>query len=116
MGISFKAGTDDLRYSPVVDVIEKLIGKGFEVKVYDKNVHISRLIGKNKSFIKEFLPHLDKLLTEDMQEVADWAELIVLNSGDKMFRELKVGGGKEIVDLVKYPEFMDLPGYEGILW
>ena len=116
MGISFKAGTDDLRYSPVVDVIEKLIGKGFEVKVYDKNVHISRLIGKNKSFIKEFLPHLDKLLTEDMQEVADWAELIVLNSGDKMFRELIVGGGKEIVDLVKYPEFMDLPGYEGILW
>jgi GDP-mannose 6-dehydrogenase len=116
MGISFKAGTDDLRYSPIVDVIEKLIGKGYEVKVFDKNVHISRLIGKNKSFIREFLPHLDHLLIDDMQEVADWADLIVLNNNDKMFRELRISDSKVIVDLVRIPDFKGLPGYEGILW
>ena len=116
MGISFKAGTDDLRYSPIVDVIEKLIGKGYEVKVFDKNVHVSRLIGKNKSFIKEFLPHLDNLLIEDMQEVADWADLIILNNSDKMYRDLKISDSKAIVDLVRFPEFKGMPGYEGILW
>ena len=116
MGISFKAGTDDLRYSPIVDVIEKLIGKGYEVKVFDKNVHISRLIGKNKSFIKEFLPHLDNLLIDDMQEVADWADLIILNNSDKMYRELTISDSKAIVDLVRFPEFKAKPGYEGILW
>ncbi len=116
MGISFKAGTDDLRYSPIVDVIEKLIGKGYEVKVFDKNVHVSRLIGKNKSFIREFLPHLDNLLIDDMQEVADWADLIVLNNNDKMFRELKISDSKVVVDLVRIPDFKGLPGYEGILW
>jgi GDP-mannose 6-dehydrogenase len=116
MGISFKAGTDDLRYSPIVDVIEKLIGKGYEVKVFDQNVHFSRLIGKNKSFIKQYLPHLNHLLINNMQEVADWAELIVLTNNDKIFKELKIDNTKTIVDLVKFPEFISLPGYEGVLW
>ena len=116
MGISFKAGTDDLRYSPIVDVIEKLIGKGYDVKVFDRNVHFSRLIGKNKSFIRQFLPHLNHLLTDDMQEVADWAELIILTNNDKVLKELKINSNKKIIDLVKFPEFMPLPGYEGVLW
>jgi GDP-mannose 6-dehydrogenase len=116
MGISFKAGTDDLRYSPIVEVVEKLIGKGYEVKVFDQNVHFSRLIGRNKSFIQEFLPHLDKLLVEDMQEVADWAELIVLTNNDKILKDLRIDNGKHVIDLVKLPEFGSLSGYEGILW
>jgi GDP-mannose 6-dehydrogenase len=116
MGISFKAGTDDLRYSPIVDVIEKLIGKGYEVKVFDQNVHFSRLIGKNKSFIKQYLPHLNNLLIDNMQEVADWAELVVLTNNDKIYKELKISSSKAIIDLVRFPEFMPLPGYEGVLW
>ena len=116
MGISFKAGTDDLRYSPVVDVVEKLIGKGYEVKVFDQNVHFSRLIGRNKSFISEYLPHLDKLLVQDMQEVADWADLILLTNNDRIYNNLKIINGKKVIDLVKLPEFRTLAGYEGILW
>jgi GDP-mannose 6-dehydrogenase len=116
MGISFKAGTDDLRYSPIVDVIEKLIGKGYEVKVFDQNVHFSRLIGKNKSFIKQYLPHLNHLLVDNMQEVADWAELIILTNGDKVYKELKISEPKTIIDLVRFPEYLNMPGYEGVLW
>lgn len=116
MGISFKAGTDDLRYSPIVDVIEKLLGKGFEVKVFDHNVHFSRLIGKNKSYIQEFLPHLNNLLVENMQEVADWAELIVITNKDSIYKDIKIDQSKPIVDLVRYPEFMNMKGYEGLLW
>jgi GDP-mannose 6-dehydrogenase len=116
MGISFKAGTDDLRYSPIVDVIEKLIGKGYEVKVFDQNVHFSRLIGKNKSFIQAYLPHLNHLLTDNMQEVADWAELIILTNNDKVLKDLKINSHKTIIDLVKFPEFVSMSGYEGVLW
>jgi GDP-mannose 6-dehydrogenase len=116
MGISFKAGTDDLRYSPIVDIVEKLIGKGYDVRVFDQNVQFSRLIGKNKSFIQSFLPHLNNLLMDNMQEVADWAELIIITNNDKMFRELKIDQPKVIIDLVKFPEFKHMSGYEGISW
>ena len=116
MGISFKAGTDDLRYSPIVETIEKLIGKGYEVRVFDQNVQFSRLVGRNKSFIKAYLPHLDKLLEVNMQEVADWADLIILTNRDKTFKDLKVSPSKKIIDLVRFREFMEEPGYEGILW
>jgi GDP-mannose 6-dehydrogenase len=116
MGISFKAGTDDLRYSPIVEVIEKLIGKGYEVQVFDQNVNFSRLVGKNKSYIIEYLPHLNNLLKNNMQEVADWADLIVLTNNDKLFSELKLNRHKTVIDLVRFPEFMNMQGYEGILW
>jgi GDP-mannose 6-dehydrogenase len=116
MGISFKAGTDDLRYSPIVDVIEKLIGKGYEVKVFDQNVNFSRLIGRNRSFIETYLPHLNRILINNMQEVADWSELIVLTTNDKIFKELKINKSQVIIDLVRIPEFLNVPGYEGISW
>jgi GDP-mannose 6-dehydrogenase len=116
MGISFKAGTDDLRYSPIVDVIEKLIGKGYEVKVFDQNVNFSRLIGRNRSFIETYLPHLNRILINNMQEVADWSELIILTTNDKIFKELKVNRSQIIIDLVRIPEFINVPGYEGISW
>ena len=116
MGISFKAGTDDLRYSPIVEVIEKLIGKGYEVEVFDQNVNFSRLVGKNKSYIIEYLPHLNNLLKNNMQEVADWADLIVLTNNDSLFSGLRLNRHKTVIDLVRFPEFMNMPNYEGILW
>ena len=116
MGISFKAGTDDLRYSPIVEVIEKLIGKGYEVEVFDQNVNFSRLVGKNKSYIIEYLPHLNNLLKNNMQEVADWADLIVLTNNDRLFSGLRLNRNKTVIDLVRFPEFMNMPNYEGILW
>ena len=60
-GLSFKAGTDDMRNSPIVNVIEALYGKGYDIRIFDKNVSLSRLIGKNKSVITEKLPHLDSM-------------------------------------------------------
>ena len=116
MGISFKAGTDDLRYSPIVEVIEKLIGKGYEVEVFDQNVNFSRLVGKNKSYIIEYLPHLNNLLKNNMQEVADWADLIVLTNNDRLFSGLRLNRNKTVIDLVRFPEFMNMSNYEGILW
>ena len=116
MGISFKAGTDDLRYSPIVDVIEKLLGKGFEVKVFDHNVHFSKLIGKNKSYIQEYLPHLNTILYDNMQEVADWADLIIITNKDDKYADLKIDESKTIIDLVRYSRFMDKENYEGLLW
>lgn len=116
LGISFKAGTDDLRYSPIIDVIEKLMGKGYEIRVFDQNVQFSKLIGKNKSFIEEHLPHLNLLLTQNMQEMADWAEIIVVTNKEKSFKDIKIDRTKKVIDLVRFAEFKDLENYEGISW
>jgi GDP-mannose 6-dehydrogenase len=116
MGISFKADTDDLRYSPIVDVIEKLIGKGYEMKIFDQNVNFSKLIGKNKSFIQTFFPHLNHFLVDNMQEVADWADLIILTNNERKYSELHIAQSKVIIDLARFPEFAEASGYEGILW
>lgn len=77
IGLAFKAGTDDLRYSPSVDLVERLLGKGYKVRIYDKNINLSRLLGKNKSFIEEKLPHLALLLSENLEEVISNSEVIV---------------------------------------
>ena len=116
MGISFKSGTDDLRYSPIVDVIEKLLGKGYEVKVFDQNVNFSKIIGKNKSFIEAHLPHLNLLLSENMQQVAEWADIIILTNKEKSFKNLKINIDKTIIDLVRFPDFMNHENYQGISW
>ncbi|MDG1901173.1 MAG: nucleotide sugar dehydrogenase [Bacteroidales bacterium] len=116
MGISFKAGTDDLRYSPIVEVIEKLLGKGFEIKVYDENVNISKLIGKNKSFIEEHLPHLDQLLSDNMQEIADWSDIVILTNKEESFEKLNIDKSKIVMDLVRFPAFMNHENYEGTSW
>lgn len=116
LGLSFKPGTDDLRYSPIVEVVEKLIGKGFEVKIFDKNVNISKLIGQNKSYIDEKLPHLSNLLIDDMQSLIDWSQLIVLTHKDESFKEFKFDEEKEIIDLARYDHFNTHVNYEGICW
>jgi GDP-mannose 6-dehydrogenase len=80
LGLSFKPGTDDLRFSPIVEVIERLLGKGYEVKVYDKNVNLSRLVGKNKSYIDEKLPHLSSILSPSLQDVVSWSDVLVISN------------------------------------
>ncbi len=84
-GLSFKAGTDDLRESPVVDIIETLLGKGVEVSIYDNRVSLAKLIGTNKEYIARHLPHVATLLKGDMQEVLDSSDVLVIANKDPEF-------------------------------
>ena len=118
LGLSFKAGTDDLRCSPIVDVVETLLGKGFEIRIYDKNVKVSELTGTNKDFIMAKIPHLQHFVTADLDEVCRESDVLVVTNKEKEFTEvLKKYPNKIIVDLVRQWKEVDYNGkYEGISW
>lgn len=120
VGLSFKAGTDDLRESPLVILVEALIGKGFDIKIYDRNVSLSRLVGANKDYIEKGIPHISKLMTGEIQDVIQHSDLIVIgNKAEEVEEVLKsVPDDQKIYDLVRVSECLDgLPqGYEGICW
>jgi len=118
LGLSFKAGTDDLRNSPAVTVIETLIGKGFKISIYDKNVQLSRLTGTNKEFIESHIPHLARLLVPDIQTIIDFSDVIIVNTKEQEYVDhLKECNGKTIIDFVYLgPEFQERPNYTGINW
>ena len=118
MGLSFKAGTDDLRCSPIVDVVEALLGKGFNLRIYDKNVKISELTGTNKDFIMAKIPHLQHFVTDDMDSVVENSDVLVITNKEKEFKEiLKKYPHKIIIDLVRAWKEVDYQGiYEGISW
>jgi len=102
LGLSFKAGTDDLRGSPIIDIIEKLLGRGFDVKIFDKNVHLSQLIGSNKEYILQKIPYISKFITGDPYEIIEFSDVIVVVNKEKEFQDIleKVPGDKIIYDLV----------------
>ena len=116
LGLSFKAGTDDMRNSPIVNVIEAMSGAGYEVKIYDKNVSISRLIGKNKSVITEKLPHLDVMLQDELEQVVDWAEVLIIANKEESFKTIKVRLDQTIIDLVRIAELEEQNNYNGLCW
>ena len=118
LGLSFKAGTDDLRCSPIVDVVEALLGKGFNLRIYDKNVKISELTGTNKDFIMAKIPHLQHFVTDDMDSVIENSDVLVITNKEKEFKEiLKKYPHKIIIDLVRAWKEVDYQGiYEGISW
>ena len=119
-GLAFKPGTDDMRDSPLVTLAERLLGKGFDLSIYDNFVKISRLLGKNKEFIDREIPHLDRLLSETPEEALDGAEVVVIGHADKAAREAIVARAKglRIVDLSGYADLVAAGGaeYEGICW
>lgn len=118
LGLSFKAGTDDLRCSPIVDVVESLLGKGFEIRIYDKNVKVSELTGTNKDFIMAKIPHLQHFVTADLDSVCRESDVLVVTNKEKDFAEvLKQYPGKVVIDLVRQWKEVDYDGrYEGISW
>jgi GDP-mannose 6-dehydrogenase len=119
-GLAFKQGTDDLRESPMVDLAERLIGKGFDIKAYDSNVEISRLIGANRSYISQQLPHIGKFLVDDARSVLEHAEILVIGTRDPdVVALLEEGvGSKPIIDLVRVPApgLRCRPSYRGLAW
>jgi len=117
LGLTFKKGTDDLRYSPAVELVEKLIGKGYDVKIFDKNVILSKLLGANKSYIEEKLPHISAMLEYSINDVICYAKTLVLvHRLDEIIEYKNLLKKKNIVDLVGYKEFRDFKYYTGIAW
>lgn len=118
LGLSFKTGTDDLRESPLLELIERLIGKGFEITIYDPNVSLARLMGSNREYLRQHLPHIEKLLKSSLEEVIEISEVLVIGNQEKEFAQLakKPLGNRIIVDLVRV--FPDKSGgnYLGICW
>ena len=109
-----------MRDSPVVALAERLLGKGFDLAIFDRFVKISRLLGKNKQFIKQEIPHLDRLLKDTPEATLDNAEVIVIGHADAETRAaiIQMATGRRIVDLSGYAELRAVPGadYEGICW
>lgn len=118
LGLSFKAGTDDLRCSPIVDVAEILLGKGYELRIYDKNVCISQKAGINADFITAKLPHLYEVISDDLDTVCEESDVLVVTNKEKEFEEIPARyPHKCIVDLVRQFTELDYDGnYEGISW
>lgn len=118
IGLSFKEGTDDLRYSPSVDLAETLIGKGYQITIFDENVRLSKLIGANKAFINERLPHLSELITNDLEEAIKNADVVIINHKNfdtGYFYEL-LKDKQAVIDLVRVNDLESLPNYEGLCW
>lgn len=118
LGLSFKEGTDDLRNSPAVTVIEALLGKGCDIKIYDKNVNLTMLTGTNKEFIDWKIPHLSSLLVNDPSILLNESEVIVINTREPEFVNLLNGvNDKIIIDLVRLDEsLLSKKNYLGINW
>ena len=118
LGLSFKAGTDDLRCSPIVDVVESLLGKGFEIRIYDKNVKVSELTGTNKDFIMAKIPHLQHFVSDDLETVCRESDVLVVTNKEKEFADLlERYPNKVVVDLVHQWKEVDYAGhYEGLSW
>lgn len=119
-GLAFKPGTDDLRDSPLVTLAERLLGKGFDLAIYDGYVKVSRLLGKNKDFIDREIPHLDRLLRDTPQLALDGVEVVVVGHADEDARKAIAARAAEIsiVDLSGYADLRDAKArnYEGICW
>lgn len=119
LGFSFKAGTDDLRESPMVDVIERLIGKGYDLKLFDNNVNLARLTGANRSYIMKVIPHIERLMSESIDKVIEHAEIIVIGNGAKEFSEItkKLKPGQKVIDFIRIKSIEETHDeYNGICW
>jgi GDP-mannose 6-dehydrogenase len=107
LGFSFKAGTDDLRESAMIEVIERLIGKGYDLRIYDKNVRIAKLVGANREFILNRIPHIAALMVDDIAAVLEHGRTIVVGNKDPEFRKVpeQLEDGQCLVDLVRIADF-----------
>ena len=114
--ISFKPGTDDLRFSPALELVERFLGKGFKVSIYDKNVNLSKLTGKNKEYLFDKLPHIEEILLDNMSTFIECNDLVIISNADEEVNEL-LSGNVEIIDLAHVTDKGDVfENYEGLCW
>lgn len=119
LGFSFKAGTDDLRESPMVALIETLIGKGMQLAIYDRDVSLARLFGANKEYIEREIPHVSQLMRESIEEVLEHAEVLIIGNKAEEFREAatRLRSDQMLIDLVRlFDDRSSDEAYQGICW
>jgi GDP-mannose 6-dehydrogenase len=119
LGLSFKSGTDDLRESPMVALIETLIGKGLKLAIYDRDVELARLFGANKEYIEREIPHISSLMCADLNQVIEQAEVVIVGKKEEEFRALaeRLNDGRIVIDLVRLFDAQDnRRQYQGICW
>jgi GDP-mannose 6-dehydrogenase len=119
LGFSFKAGTDDLRESPLIEIIERLLGKGYDLRIYDKNVNIASLVGANRDFILNHIPHISKLMVGDIDAVLNHAQTVVIGNKDPDFKRVaeRLREGQSVVDFVRINDTKTNNGKcDGICW
>jgi GDP-mannose 6-dehydrogenase len=120
LGLSFKAGTDDLRESPLVILAEALLGKGYTLRIYDRNITIGRLIGANRAYIEEQIPHLARLMCDSADEVVDASELLVLGNASPDFADAlsRTREDQIVIDLVRTSGNLTnvKAAYQGLCW
>lgn len=117
LGLSFKAGTDDLRNSPAVRIVEALMGKGSDIRIYDKNINMTMLTGTNKDYIESRIPHLAKLLVSDLKLIVESSDVLIVNTKETEFIEIANSTEKMIIDFVRLDDcLLNKPNYIGINW
>jgi len=124
LGLSFKEGTDDLRESPIVTLAEQLIGKGYELTVYDRNVSLASLLGANREYILNHIPHIGRLMVERPELLVEQSDVVVVASAEPEFAPLleKLPAGKSVIDLIGTWQAAERQGtarmeaYDGIAW
>jgi GDP-mannose 6-dehydrogenase len=119
LGFSFKAGTDDLRESPMVSLIEMLIGKGMQLAIYDRDVSLARLFGANKEYIEREIPHISQLMRSSVKEVMENADVLIIGNKAEEFREIEseLRSDQLVIDLVRlFDHPLKQGAYEGICW
>lgn len=116
LGLSFKAGTDDIRESPLVELTESLIGKGYDVRIYDRGISLARLCGGNKEYVERKIPHIARLMVSRIRDVLDHAEIVVIGNKAPEFRDVAdlLRPGQELVDLVGLAERSTEEAYAGL--
>jgi GDP-mannose 6-dehydrogenase len=119
LGFSFKAGTDDLRESPMVELVERLLGKGYELRIYDRNVSLAAIHGANRDFILNRIPHISRLMVDSIDEVLAHGKTLVIGNGAPEFADVprRVADGQTIIDFVRVCDSRTVLGvYEGLCW
>lgn len=118
VGLAFKEGTDDIRESPMVALVEQLLGKGVPIHIYDENLSVASMVGSNKSFALGAIPHLTDLLSNDLKSVVDAASVLIVNHrlSSQQWLDVDVRADQRVLDLVNVPELRASAHYEGLYW